>query len=129
MQQYGTEKMQRHQSLCPGRKGQKHSGLVEVANGHHDSRSDISNPGGGILQNKNKFKKGSNWRTFRRLHPGIVCWIPPWTMIHQSHRRNYGFRKGWWSWMKRTRMVDVARFFLDFTVAESCGKCVPAASA
>jgi NADH-quinone oxidoreductase subunit F len=25
----------------------------------------------------------------------------------------------------RTCMVDVARFFLDFTVAESCGKCVP----
>lgn len=26
---------------------------------------------------------------------------------------------------QRTCMVDVARFFLDFTVAESCGKCVP----
>ncbi len=26
---------------------------------------------------------------------------------------------------KRTCMVDIARFFLDFTVAESCGKCVP----
>jgi len=25
----------------------------------------------------------------------------------------------------RTCMVDVARFFLEFTVAESCGKCVP----
>lgn len=26
---------------------------------------------------------------------------------------------------ERTCMVDIARFFLDFTVAESCGKCVP----
>lgn len=26
---------------------------------------------------------------------------------------------------KRTCMVDIAKFFLDFTVAESCGKCVP----
>ena len=26
---------------------------------------------------------------------------------------------------KHTCMVDIAKFFLDFTVAESCGKCVP----
>jgi NADH-quinone oxidoreductase subunit F len=26
---------------------------------------------------------------------------------------------------QRTCMVDVARYFLEFTVAESCGKCVP----
>lgn len=26
---------------------------------------------------------------------------------------------------ERTCMVDIAKFFLDFTVAESCGKCVP----
>lgn len=28
-------------------------------------------------------------------------------------------------WNENNCMVDVARFFLDFTVDESCGKCTP----
>ena len=31
----------------------------------------------------------------------------------------------WSSWMETTCIVDVARFFLQFTRNESCGKCVP----
>ena len=28
-------------------------------------------------------------------------------------------------WMKTDCMVDIAKFFLEFTVEESCGKCTP----
>ena len=33
---------------------------------------------------------------------------------------------GWLSWMRDDCMVSVARFYLDFTVEKSCGKCTPA---
>ncbi|HEO63678.1 MAG TPA: NADH-quinone oxidoreductase subunit NuoF [Candidatus Omnitrophica bacterium] len=101
----------------------KNTGLVEVAMGM-TIRELIQGPGGGMV-NKNRAFKG-----VQIGGPSGGC-LPEKlldTPIDYESITQTGAIMGSGGMVvmdESTCMVDMAKFFLDFTVAESCGKCVP----
>jgi NADH-quinone oxidoreductase subunit F len=101
----------------------KNTGLVEVPMGTpiHDL---IYGSGGGMLKKKVELKaiqiggpSGGCIPTFLLDTPIDYVTIPQTGAIMGSG--------GFVVMDEKTCMVDIARYFLSFTVAESCGKCVP----
>ena len=122
VRQHRHGKKQGHQGLCPGRQD-LNTGLVEVPMGITLAR---------------------DRRRHRRRHPGRPAFkavqtggpsggcIPDAVSGHAGRLRIAGRKLG--SIMgsggmivmdETTSMVDVARFFMEFCMDESCGKCVP----
>ena len=64
-------------------------------------------------------------RPLRRLHPGRCTSIRP-SITSRSTRVGSIMGSGGMIVMDQdTNMVDVARFFMEFCMDESCGKCIP----
>ncbi len=101
----------------------KNTGLVEVPMGI-TIRDIVFGPGGGMLKKKAKFKGIQLGGPSGGCLPESLLDTP----IDYESINKTGAIMGSGGMVvmdTRTCMVDVARFFLDFTVAESCGKCVP----
>ncbi|GAK61678.1 NADH-quinone oxidoreductase subunit F [Candidatus Vecturithrix granuli] len=101
----------------------KNTGLVEVPMGT-TIRELIFGPGGGMLKKKDKFKGVQIGGPSGGCLPESLLDTP----IDYESINKTGAIMGSGGMVvmdTRTCMVDVAKFFLDFTVAESCGKCVP----
>ena len=117
--QYGTEKSKGTKVFALAGKV-KHSGLVEVPMGM-TIRDVIFKLGGGIKNNK-KFK------AVQMGGPSGGC-IPEFlsdTIVDYDSVNATGAIMGSGGMVvmdETTCMVDVAKFFLDFTCKESCGKC------
>ena len=101
----------------------KNTGLVEVPMGT-TIRELIYGPGGGMISKKIGFK------SVQLGGPSGGC-IPEGlldTPIDYESITQAGAIMGSGGMIvmdERTCMVDIAKFFINFTVAESCGKCVP----
>jgi len=101
----------------------KNTGLVEVPMGT-TIRELIDGPGGGMVQ------KGIPFKAVQLGGPSGGC-LPESlidTPIDYESINETGAIMGSGGMIvmdQRSCMVDIARFFLSFTVAESCGKCVP----
>jgi NADH-quinone oxidoreductase subunit F len=101
----------------------KNTGLVEVPMGT-TIRELIYEPGGGMT------KKNISFKSVQLGGPSGGC-IPESlldTPIDYESINKAGAIMGSGGMIvmdQRTCMVDIAKFFLDFTVAESCGKCIP----
>jgi len=101
----------------------KNTGLVEVPMGM-TIRDLVFGPGGGMLRKKAKFKGIQLGGPSGGCLPESLLDTP----IDYESINQTGAIMGSGGMVvmdTRTCMVDVARFFLDFTVNESCGKCVP----
>jgi len=101
----------------------KNTGLVEVPMGM-TIRDLVFGPGGGMLRKKAKFKGIQLGGPSGGCLPEDLLDTP----IDYESINQTGAIMGSGGMVvmdTRTCMVDVARFFLDFTVTESCGKCVP----
>jgi len=101
----------------------KNTGLVEVPMGT-TIRQLIYGPGGGMLNKNGGFKAVQiGGPSGGCLPEGLLD-----TPIDYESITQTGAIMGSGGMIgmdERTCMVDMARFFLSFTVAESCGKCVP----
>ena len=78
---------------------------------------------GGGYPERQGVQGGADRRPLRRLYPGFACWILP---IDYDNLIAIGSMMGSGGMIVMDEdncMVDIARFFLDFTVDESCGKC------
>lgn len=101
----------------------KNTGLVEVPMGM-TIRQLIYGPGGGMINKRIGFKGVQLGGPSGGCLPGSLLD----TQIDYESITRTGAIMGSGGMVvmdERTCMVDIARFFLDFTVAESCGKCVP----
>ena len=101
----------------------KNTGLVEVPMGT-TIRELIYGPGGGMLNAKEEFKGVQIGGPSGGCLPESLLDTP----IDYESITKTGAIMGSGGMIVMdgsTCMVDMARFFLDFTVAESCGKCVP----
>ena len=101
----------------------KNTGLVEVPMGT-TIRELIYGPGGGMLNAKEEFKGVQIGGPSGGCLPESLLDTP----IDYKSITKTGAIMGSGGMIVMdgsTCMVDMARFFLDFTVAESCGKCVP----
>ena len=119
---FGTEKSKGTKVFALAGKV-KNTGLVEVPMGT-TIRDLIFGPGGGMLKKKDKFKGVQIGGPSGGCLPESLLDTP----IDYESINQTGAIMGSGGMVvmdTRTCMVDVAKFFLDFTVAESCGKCVP----
>ncbi len=101
----------------------KNTGLVEVPMGM-TIRELIEGPGGGMAQKTIPFKAVQLGGPSGGCLPEKLIDIP----IDYESINETGAIMGSGGMIvmdQRSCMVDIARFFLTFTVAESCGKCVP----
>jgi NADH:ubiquinone oxidoreductase subunit F (NADH-binding)/NAD-dependent dihydropyrimidine dehydrogenase PreA subunit len=101
----------------------KNTGLVEIPMGTTIRRI-IEGPGGGMPDKKSGFKSVQIGGPSGGCLPQSLLDIP----VDYESINETGAIMGSGGMVvmdRRTCMVDMARFFLDFTVAESCGKCVP----
>ncbi|TRZ48080.1 MAG: NADH-quinone oxidoreductase subunit NuoF, partial [Dehalococcoidia bacterium] len=101
----------------------KNTGLVEVPMGT-TLRQLIYGPGGGMLNKNIGFKAVQIGGPSGGCIPESLLDTP----IDYESITETGAIMGSGGMIvmdERTCMVDIAKFFLDFTVAESCGKCVP----
>jgi NADH:ubiquinone oxidoreductase subunit F (NADH-binding) len=101
----------------------KNTGLVEVPMGT-TLRQLIFGPGGGMLHKNIGFKGVQIGGPSGGCLPESLLDVP----IDYESINNTGAIMGSGGMVvmdKLTCMVDMARFFLEFTVSESCGKCVP----
>ncbi|MCD6117722.1 4Fe-4S binding protein [bacterium] len=101
----------------------KNTGLVEVPMGT-TIRDLVFGPGGGMLKKKIKFKGVQLGGPSGGCLPESLLDTP----IDYTSITETGAIMGSGGMIvmdEGTCMVDVARYFLEFTVAESCGKCVP----
>ena len=101
----------------------KNTGLVEVPMGM-TIRDLVFGPGGGMLRKKSKFKGIQLGGPSGGCLPESLLDTP----IDYESINQTGAIMGSGGMVvmdTRTCMVDVAKFFLNFTVTESCGKCVP----
>ncbi len=98
------------------------TGLVEVPMGT-TLRQIVEEIGGGIPDGRHD-QGGADRRPLRRLHPGRVPGHARRLRVAGPGRLDHGLRRhdrhG-----RDTNMVDVARFFMEFCMDESCGKCIP----
>ena len=117
----GTEKSKGTKVFALGGKI-KHTGLVEVPMGT-TLREVIEEIGGGIPNGK-KFKAAQTGGPSGGCIPASMIDTP----IDYDNLIAIGSMMGSGGLIvmdEDTCMVDIARFFLDFTVDESCGKCTP----
>jgi NADH-quinone oxidoreductase subunit F len=101
----------------------KNTGLVEVPMGTK-IRDVIFGPGGGMLRKKFPFKAVQMGGPSGGCLPESLLDTP----IDYESITGTGAIMGSGGMIvmdESTCMVDIARFFLTFTVSESCGKCVP----
>ena len=101
----------------------RNTGLVEVPMGT-TIREIIWGPGGGMVHKKIPFKAVQLGGPSGGCIPETLIDIP---IDYESINRTGAIMGsgGMVVMDERSCMVDIARFFLSFTVAESCGKCVP----
>ena len=117
----GTEKSKGTKVFALGGKI-KHTGLVEVPMGT-TLREVVEEIGGGIPNGK-KFKAAQTGGPSGGCIPASLIDTP----IDYDNLVAIGSMMGSGGLIvmdEDTCMVDIARFFLDFTVDESCGKCTP----
>ena len=117
----GTEKSKGTKVFALGGKI-KHTGLVEVPMGT-TLREVVEEIGGGIPNSK-KFKAAQTGGPSGGCIPASLIDTP----IDYDNLIAIGSMMGSGGLIvmdEDTCMVDIARFFLDFTVDESCGKCTP----
>ncbi len=117
----GTEKSKGTKVFALGGKI-KHTGLVEVPMGT-TLREVVEEIGGGIPNGK-KFKAAQTGGPSGGCIPAELIDTP----IDYDNLIAIGSMMGSGGLIvmdEDTCMVDIARFFLDFTVDESCGKCTP----
>ena len=117
----GTEKSKGTKVFALGGKI-KHTGLVEVPMGT-TLREVVEEIGGGIPNGK-KFKAAQTGGPSGGCIPASLIVTP----IDFDNLIAIGSMMGSGGLIvmdEDTCMVDIARFFLDFTVDESCGKCTP----
>ena len=117
----GTEKSKGTKVFALGGKI-KHTGLVEVPMGT-TLREVVEEIGGGIPNGK-KFKAAQTGGPSGGCIPASLIDTP----IDYDNLMAIGSMMGSGGLIvmdEDTCMVDIARFFLDFTVDESCGKCTP----
>ena len=120
-QSMGTEKSKGTKVFALGGKI-KHTGLVEVPMGT-TLREVVEEIGGGIPGGK-KFKAAQTGGPSGGCIPAELIDTP----IDYDNLIAIGSMMGSGGLIvmdEDTCMVDIARFFLDFTVDESCGKCTP----
>ena len=120
-QSMGTEKSKGTKVFALGGKI-KHTGLVEVPMGT-TLREVVEEIGGGIPNGK-KFKAAQTGGPSGGCIPAELIDTP----IDYDNLIAIGSMMGSGGLIvmdEDTCMVDIARFFLDFTVDESCGKCTP----
>jgi len=101
----------------------KNTGLVEVPMGM-SIKDLIYGPGGGMKQKKIAFKAVQLGGPSGGCLPSSLIDTP----IDYESINETGAIMGSGGMVvmdQRSCMVDIAKFFLSFTVAESCGKCVP----
>lgn len=101
----------------------KNTGLVEVPMGT-TIRELIYGPGGGMATKNISFKSVQLGGPSGGCIPESLLDTP----IDYESINKAGAIMGSGGMIvmdQRTCMVDIAKFFLDFTVAESCGKCIP----
>lgn len=101
----------------------KNTGLVEVPMGT-TIRELVYGPGGGLIHKKIGFKGVQIGGPSGGCLPESLLDTP----IDFESITKTGAIMGSGGMVvmdKKTCMVDIAKFFLDFTVEESCGKCVP----
>ena len=101
----------------------KNTGLVEVPMGT-TIRELIYGPGGGMANKNISFKSVQLGGPSGGCIPDSLLDTP----IDYESINKAGAIMGSGGMIvmdQRTCMVDIAKFFLDFTVAESCGKCIP----
>ena len=118
---YGTEKSKGTKTFALVGKV-KNTGLVEVPLGI-TLRQMIYDIGGGILEDK-KFKAVQTGGPSGGCIPDSLIDLP----VDYDSLTSAGSIMGSGGMVvmdENTCMVDVARYFLDFTQKESCGKCVP----
>ena len=114
---------QGHQGLRAGRARSHNTGLIEVPMGI-TLREIVFDIGGGI-PGRRAVQGRADRRPLRRLHPGRA---PRHCRSTTSRWPQVGsiMGSGGMIVMDETScMVDVARFFMEFCMDESCGKCVP----
>lgn len=101
----------------------RNTGLVEVPMGT-TIREIIWGPGGGMVDKRIPFKAVQLGGPSGGCLPENLIDIP---VDYESINRTGAIMGsgGMVVMDERACMVDIARFFLNFTVAESCGKCVP----
>jgi NADH-quinone oxidoreductase subunit F len=101
----------------------RNTGLVEVPMGT-TIREIIWGPGGGMENKRIPFKAVQLGGPSGGCLPDDLIDIP---VDYESINRTGAIMGsgGMVVMDDRTCMVDIARFFLNFTVAESCGKCIP----
>ena len=117
----GTEKSKGTKVFALGGKI-KHTGLVEVPMGT-TLRQVVEEVGGGIPNGK-KFKAAQTGGPSGGCIPAQFFDVP----MDYEHLAEIGSIMGSGGLIVMDEdncMVDIARFFLDFTVDESCGKCTP----
>ena len=117
----GTEKSKGTKEFALGGKI-KHTGLVEVPMGT-TLREIVEEIGGGIPNGK-KFKAAQTGGPSGGCIPSEHLDIP----IDYDNLLEIGSMMGSGGLIvmdETTCMVDIAKFFLEFTVDESCGKCTP----
>lgn len=117
----GTEKSKGTKVFALG--GKIHNtGLVEIPMGT-TLREIVEEIGGGVPNGK-KFKAAQTGGRPGGCIPAEHLDIPV-DIDNLLSIDHDGFRRFDSSWMKILAMVDIAKFFLEFTVDESCGKCTP----
>ena len=117
----GTEKSKGTKVFALGGKI-KHTGLVEVPMG--TTRREVVEEIGGGIPNGKKFKAAQTGGPSGGCIPASLIDTP----IDYDNLIAIGSMMGSGGLIvmdEDTCMVDIARFFLDFTVDESCGKCTP----
>ena len=118
----GTEKSQGHESVCIGWKDRQYWPCGN-SNGNNAAGDSIYDIGGGIPNGK-KFKAAQTGGPSGGCIPAEHLDVP----IDYDNLAAIGSMMGSGGLIVMDEdncMVDVARFFLDFTVDESCGKCTP----
>ena len=117
----GTEKSKGTKVFALGGKI-KHTGLVEIPMGT-TLREIVEEIGGGIPNGK-KFKAAQTGGPSGGCIPASLIDIP----VDYDNLISIGSMMGSGGLIvmdEDTCMVDIAKFFLEFTVDESCGKCTP----
>ena len=118
----GTEKSKGTKVFALGGKI-NNTGLVEIPMGT-TLREIVEDIGGGMPE-RQEVQGRPDRRPLRRLHPGLLIWTCPSTTTTCIAIGSMMGSGGMIVMDEDTCMVDIAKFFLEFTVDESCGKCTP----
>ena len=101
----------------------RYTGLVEVPMGM-PLRTIVEDLGGGAARRRHDQGRADR-RPLRRLHSRRTCSIRP-SITNRCRQLGSIMGSGGMIVMDQTtNMVEVAKFFMEFCMDESCGKCVP----